>query len=674
MDCVALHRVKFDLGSGASIDIETALGRGSPIPVDWGAMDVLAAESELDADDVASGNMLPMCWRESGHLFERFQLREDTDYFVDVALPITLEEAAKRAKAQTHWPFGARLANVFKRDPERRWKEVAVGDTKMAVITGQLRLRSHAGVIDLGVEFGQRLMAEVACRKLKYFEEFKELLDSLAEKAAELLLTFDSPVSLSFDPSGVLAKNDAAVHFLMRHIMASAKLPLAIEEITASPHSQLLERIAFVRIEEVEEADAELIADGFDPSELVKGGPLTRLFRGYTPTALPQRDSFETLDTPENRYAKAFLEHCALIARQLEARMGARKRRASEREARAWAVTLDESLQHSMWRDVGPLSHVPANSQALLRKRGYKELYRYDLSLRMSLSLAWRQGAELADGLIGDIRPVNQIYEYWCFFVLREALLSLCAEVGGGNFITLSKDELRVELAKGRRSECRFEFTSVGGKKVLVSLFYNRRFMRSKQPRDDWSGSYTASFDPDFSIVASPVDHRAVKHWLHFDAKYRLERKQAEALFESEEETTPSPDDAAISEEILVGDYEAELARVHKQDDLYKMHTYRDGILSTRGAYVLFPGDSVGGRTVEPNPNLFVRHPTALGGKSEFKIPSVGAFDLAPGGSPDQLAAICSLIHAVLDVAADDVPYQEEQANFSPPTVSTPTA
>lgn len=283
MDFVALHRARFDLGSGASIDIEAALGRGRPIPVDWGAADMVTAEAELDADSVASGSMLPMCWRESGHLFERFQLREDTDYFVDVALPISLGEAFERAKADSHWPFGARLAHVFKRDPARRWKEIVSGGRPTAVVTGQLRLRSHAGVINLGVEFGRPLIAEVACRKLKYFEEFKELLDSLAEKAAELLLSLDSPVSLSFDPSGDLAKNDAALHFLMRHIMADAKLPLAIEEMAASPHSKLLERIDFVRIDEVEEADAELIADGFDLSELAREG----LCRGCFAATLP---------------------------------------------------------------------------------------------------------------------------------------------------------------------------------------------------------------------------------------------------------------------------------------------------------------------------------------------------------------------------------------------------
>lgn len=124
-------------------------------------------------------------------------------------------------------------------------------------------------------------------------------------------------------------------------------------------------------------------------------------------------------------------------------------------------------------------------------------------------------------------------------------------------------------------------------------------------------------------------------------------------------------DDDEASTIVGADSYELELSRVHKQEDLFKMHTYRDGILSTRGAYVLFPGDSVGGRTTEPKPNLFVRHPQALGGGTNHRIPSVGAFDFAPGGSAAQGAAIADLIAAVLEVAASGKQYTEEEAYFS---------
>jgi hypothetical protein len=213
-------------------------------------------------------------------------------------------------------------------------------------------------------------------------------------------------------------------------------------------------------------------------------------------------------------------------------------------------------------------------------------------------------------------------------------------------------------LAKGRRSECRFQFDGANGTKLLISLFYNRKFIRSKTPRIDWGGSYTASFDPDYSVAVRASDRGGVTHWLHFDAKYRLERQQAEALFES------ADDDEERATAESGQDYEAELSRVHKQDDLFKMHTYRDGILSTRGAYVLFPGDGVGGRSQNPRPNFFVRHPSAIGGTLTQTVPSVGAFPLTPEESGDQAGAIRDLLLATFEASLVGLPYAEERAWF----------
>ena len=583
MGFVPLHRARFDLRDGCWIDIEASIGKGKPLAVGHIQSDALiSAEEETQAEKITSGGIPPMCWRDAGELFEKFQLREDTDYFLDIATPFPLQEAIFLSQANSSWPFDARLASAFTREPSRRWREEG-GKT---VITGQIRLRSHAGILNLSPLFGGELRAEVACRKLHYFEEFKHLLDELAEKAAELLLSYDSPVSLNFRTTDNLATNEAAVHFLMRHVMSKRNLPTSIEEIIDRPHVRLMERVESTPIEEIVEADPELIVDWLDHSDLKAGGPLDRLFRGFTPASLPERESYESFDTAENRYAKAFLEHCSLIAWRLEGALSAQKRQASAREAHAWAVSIDDALQHGMWREVGPLTQIPANSQTLLRKRGYKDLIRYDLSLRLTMGLAWNEGAQLSDGLTGDIRPVHTIYEYWCFFCLREILLSLCVEVGGGNFLTVSQDGLKVQLVKGVRSECRFEFRASSEAKVRVSLFFNQRFRRPKAPQSAWKDSYTAFFDPDFSIRLTKIAADAPSHWLHFDAKYRLDGQQWDTL--SEEEPEGAQEKGAT-------DYETEVARVHKLEDLFKMHTYRDGILGTRGAYVLFPGDRVGG-------------------------------------------------------------------------------
>ena len=660
MSVFALHRAQFDMGAGVQLEIESILGRGqalsAPVPVPG----LISADEEVDADQLSSAGLPPMCWRDSGELFEPFQLREDTDYFIDVTVPISIAEASERSATHSAWPFAFRLASAFTREPVKRWREIELGGRRHTVITGQLRLRSHAGVLDLGTEIGGSLRAEVVCRKLHYFDEFKALLDSLAEKATELLLAYDSPVSLAFGLAQQQAGNDAALHFLMRYVMSAGQLPSATAEMLASPHARLVERLEVKQIEEIEEGQADLIIDHLDVSSLGQGGPLARFFGGYTPRQLPQREMFGSHDTAENRYAKAMLEHCRQIAQRLADRMQVRKRKAAEREAKAWGLQLDELLQAGLWREVGPLGQIPANSPVMLRKRGYKEMFRLDVALRMSLDLSWSQGAELADGLIGDSRPVSQIYEYWCFFVLREVLLSLCTEATGGNFLTVSADGLRIQLARGRRSECRFEFASANGNRLAVSLFYNRRFLRPRAPRSDWSGSYTASFDPDYSIVVRSPGGGA--HWLHFDAKYRLERQQAEALFESDEDDQQG----AAAAKVFEPDYEVELARVHKQDDLFKMHTYRDGILGTRGAYVLFPGDGVGGQALNPHPNFFVRHPSAMGVPPAQLVPSVGAFPLTPEGSGEQIGAVRELLRRTLESISIAAPYSEERAWFGP--------
>jgi predicted component of viral defense system (DUF524 family) len=150
-------------------------------------------------------------------------------------------------------------------------------------------------------------------------------------------------------------------------------------------------------------------------SVLGRGGPLARLFRGYTPRELAVTERFETVDTLENRYVKYFLEECLLVTQRLVQKLDARKKPAAVREARGWAAQIEEMLGHRHWSDVGMLRQFPSNSQVLQKRRGYRDILKFDLSLRLGLELSWKRGDDFADGLLGDVRPVNEIYEYWCF-------------------------------------------------------------------------------------------------------------------------------------------------------------------------------------------------------------------------------------------------------------------
>ena len=117
MEALALHRAVFKFPSGVRIDIESALGTGVPIselpPIPY----LAEAQREADLAAVSSGGIVPMCWRDAAALFERFQLREDTDYYVDVTVPMSRADAETQAAAYSCWPFNQRLANAFRRDP-----------------------------------------------------------------------------------------------------------------------------------------------------------------------------------------------------------------------------------------------------------------------------------------------------------------------------------------------------------------------------------------------------------------------------------------------------------------------------------------------------------------------------------------------------------------------------
>lgn len=657
---VPLHRVRFVWGADRQFEIEAAKGRGvAPAVTPIMEATVELIESEAEPDELTQRGIPAMCWRDDvPPLFERFQLRENTDYFVDITLPIGKDAASDHAAVNRAWPFAERLGSVFVRDPARRWRETEAGHV---VVSGQLRLKNHAGVLDLRTPFNMPLLAEVVCGKLDYIGEFQTLLNEVAEQLAELLLQYDSPLSVTFDTSDEGRDNDAALLFLMRHIMNPQNLPVAVDEVLESFHARMVERSVLEMMDSVSDVEPSIVVDELDASMLERGGPLARLFRGFTPREIAETERFESVDTLENRYVKYFVEECLLLAERLAQKLGDRRRPAAMREAQQWATQLEEMLGHRTWASVSPLRQFPANSQVLQKRRGYRDILKFDLALRLGLKLSWRRGDDFADGLLGDVRPVNEIYEYWCFFVLRKLLAELCeAELpGNGSFLSVAADGLQVRLEKGKRSRVSFVYKDNGVRRLQICLFYNRRFKRPSRPLSSWDGSYTAFFDPDYSILATlNEDGVTRRHWLHFDAKYRLEMTEVEALFSVAE---PVPVDRDDDEGTA---YDRELARIHKQDDLFKMHTYRDGILSSRGAYILFPGNRAELRISGKQQNLFVRHPSAFGGAPAHQFPSVGAFDLCPGRDGPQSDVIRRFFIGIFDAIFANMPYGEETGLF----------
>ena len=119
----ALHRIQFRWGEGFGLDIEWTKGRGVAAALTGLPVEVAHVETEAEPDTAAICGIPPICYRGDGPMmFEPFQLRENTNYFADIMLPISRAVAEAEIANQPGWPFNARLANVFQVDPPRRWR------------------------------------------------------------------------------------------------------------------------------------------------------------------------------------------------------------------------------------------------------------------------------------------------------------------------------------------------------------------------------------------------------------------------------------------------------------------------------------------------------------------------------------------------------------------------
>ena len=652
MSAKAIHRCRLTWPSGAYIELENS--RGLPaaehltvIASIFGV--TLTGVEESCPVELAACPQPGICLREEGEaLFRCFQIREETKYFIDIGVPISFEHAHSLAVQSEGWPLTGSLAKAFERDPPRRWRHQ--GD--LCIVTGSLNFGSYAGIVSFGISgISEVVESEVACRKLNYFSEFKALLDEIAELIAELLLQQESPTAIEFKSSDSEAVSQTGAIVLLRHLMKPDNLPLAINKIVTRPRTRFLSRIASMDSPDAAHLATDSLAEAFGDGDLYRTKLFPSKFRGMAPARFPVEVFEDEVDTPENRYVLHMVRDVRELVYRLEADLRRRKRSFAAEECRTWLDQLDDALAHPTWRQVGEMNAVPGASQILQRADGYRDVFRADLYLRAGLSLDWSRSGSVSEAMQGDIRPVSELYEYWCFLTLRRLLMEMCSfdPKRLGDLLVAKGSGFELNLRRGSKSKTYFAYSAPNGKQLTVVLFYNRIFSRPKDSSKGWDGSYSSDFHPDFSILVRSGGS-GTGHWIHFDAKYRA--------------TTASISQAFSQSAFFIGEerqeydqmYALEMRRTHKRDDLFKMHTYRDGILGSRGAFILYPGESLHGK----GHVVFLRHPSAFDGITGT-IPSIGAFPLTPRGSHEQFLSVQKLLKEAFDAISNLSIYEEER-------------
>lgn len=483
---------------------------------------------------------------------------------------------------------------------------------------GIINFGSYVGRTYLTVEVdGVRSLPiniEVRSKKIGYADEYAAMMADLSEDCSALIYDLRSPVHQTFEISSIERKTFYEDFLFLEYLFKEGNLPAAYHRIKESPKTQLIDEREFVPIGLAQSMEVEDLMDIVSmPQYLTRvSNPPPKwpdAMYNYVPLEVWETQSVETLDILENRFVKFLLEQVSDLILKLQ-------------ESYNYEGYINDRLQYfheeitdylnDEWlKDISPLTSIPMNSQILQKKEGYRDIYYYYLNFEFAFQFKWE---DLEDNLKASEKRMSQLFEYWCFFRLINALKDMAQiETNENNLVELSNEGWEIKLKQGRKSKINFSLIDDKETQHNFELYYNRGFSRRGKPE---SRSYSLPFRPDYTILYKAPENEKPKY-LHFDAKYRSQKELEDFSFDEVKTEQEVSDDFTEEDEKKLNEIKKqETSRKYKNADIYKMHTYKDGILNSLGAYVLYPGEKEGIFKID----------------EDYEIPSIGALPIRPGG------------------------------------------
>jgi predicted component of viral defense system (DUF524 family) len=445
------------------------------------------------------------------------------------------------------------------------------------------------------------------------------MLEEITEKCTDLLLQHSSPVAQFFD---INFNADASTLYqrfaFIKSILESVEFNDSVHKILVSPVTRWRESETIKDIRSVKRFKSSTLrqlSNATNRFELQNNHPLKSMMDSV-PSKLKVNHKTETVDTPENRFVKH-----ALISFQTFCSDFKTKVKNSDRiktEATLLEDKLEQYLSHSMFKEISSPTTLPLNSPVLQRKEGYREILRVWLMFDLAAKLVWHGGDDIYSA---NKRDVAVLYEYWVFFKLLDVVKEVFKidSLAKEKLIEETSDGLGLKLKQGKYLPIIGIYTA-GNRKLNVEFSYNKTFNGDNHYPN--GGSWTRNLRPDYTLSIWPygVDQEQAEKeelivHIHFDAKYKIENLQS--IF-------------GFNENLDIEKAEQKQG-TYKRVDILKMHTYRDAIRRTAGAYVLYPGSV-----------------------SDMKygfhevLPGLGAFTIRPSKSNTGIEALTKFMNEVL--------------------------
>jgi len=460
-----------------------------------------------------------------------------------------------------------------------------INNSKVNPSSGRISPNIFVGTLSIDILNSKTLVKageikfEVQSIKTSYRNDYRYMLEEITAKCTDLLLLHNTPITQNIEVDFNQDSKTLYQRFaFIKSILVADEFSDSIHKIISSPVTKWAEHEVNISITGVRKLSNNILkqfANTGNRINLPGHHPLKNKINSV-PLNLKVNSKTETVDTPENRFIKHAVSSFIYFIRDI--RIAAKKESKLFLEANELEDYLEGILSYPIFKEISKPKSLPLNSPILQKKEGYREILRVWLMFNLAAKLVWHGGDNVYDA---GKRDVAVLYEYWLFFKLLEIIKDVF-EIEPKNIEDLIKptnDGLGLQLQQGNHIAINGVYNN-SSRKLNVIFSYNRTFSGNKEY--PMSGSWSQNLRPDYTLSIWPFginerqaeEEELIVH-IHFDAKYKVENLFA--IF---------GDNGDLNEE-----KNEQNKGTYKRADLLKMHTYKDAIRRTAGAYILYPGD-----------------------------------------------------------------------------------
>ncbi|MBR5591317.1 MAG: DUF2357 domain-containing protein [Kiritimatiellae bacterium] len=408
----------------------------------------------------------------------------------------------------------------------------------------------------------------VVSEKMNVIEDYSAIVEKVSSVKPELVYAFLAKTMNESGLSSEKGQSDAVWYDIFQTLVSTYRS--ACEHVVHNPHLRYVEHEQYLRVNQIRRWTPALMQRYQQTDKSVR-----EMRHFHATEVVPE------VDTVENRFVLFTLTKIAERLRDFAKRCreegGGKISEDFIKQMEVDATSFEEMTYHPFFREVGHYNGVVQESLALLRKRGYAEIYDTWLKLKHSLDLT-------GSGIDVGNNPIWKLYEFWCFLMIRDWLMERYPDPKGslGDVVETSDifedpyDEATGETKQPAGSKkCEYVFKDEMGNREIV-LTYQLSYGHGKNGSEDVSGhlSYVVEQIPDIVMTIKDLGIAQNEHTYLFDAKYRI--MQYPSATDHQKDASPH---AAIND-------------MHRYRDAILYRSQKSGKLSREviGAYVLFPG------------------------------------------------------------------------------------